>query len=252
MTHAVASDGQLGPVYAQSFESDVDPGEVTVDVHADVFYKAGTQVAALTAHVVEPDGRLTQMGWSDLCGTSKGGLATPLLAVRGFVFAGWSPFESDTTCSWEGLRLAPRARFTLRSQAATAFVPPSDAAPALVAMSSGPPTQSDHYPNHHEVQLFSMGPDGSLQLLDKADAPTDLDVAQLVFHPSGRFLYVSYRTSDNSRRYAGSSLRAYSIGPDGHLAMVESLDGAGGYTLPWFDSRQPIMAVSTRVIAPRL
>jgi hypothetical protein len=258
LTSSVTIDGQLGPPYAQSFLDDADLGLVAVDVHADVFYKAGNTDGTLIAHVVEPDGRLTQMGASRLCGTSSGGyLITPLLAVRGFVFGAWLPHDEggEAVCSWEGLRLAPRAKLTLRSGVATAFVPPSDAEPALVAMSNGP-TPGYPYPNHHEVQLFSMGPDGGLQLLDKADAPEDVDVAQLVFHPSGRFLYVSYRTPDNDHLYGGgyvgSGLRAYSIGSDGRLEMIENLNGAGGYVSPFFDRRTPIMAVSTRAIIPRL
>lgn len=102
VTHAVMSDGQLGPAYYLEFPSPDDPGWVTVDVHADTgfFYKAAPVVwggegddgypgigRGMTAHVVEPDGRLTQMGRTNLCVASWMELSRPLVAVRGFLFA---------------------------------------------------------------------------------------------------------------------------------------------------------------------
>jgi len=217
---AVASDGQLGPVSRRAFDFDADPGRVTVDVRSDVLYKAanapttpGTIHAqgGLTAHVIEPDGQLTRMGWSNLClAATIPPLAypRPLVAARGFLFASVSLTEPErkTVCSYQGLRLRPLADLGFSASAGEAFVPSGEAMPPLVAMAVPGP----------ELRLFAMNGDGDLQLLDSE--PLLNPASQFLFHPSGRFLYVV----DTSAR-----LRGYTV-DSGGLELVESIDDAGG------------------------
>jgi hypothetical protein len=63
----------------------------------DVFYR-GTWTAGLTAHFVQPDGRLEGRGASDLCLAAALDSAHPLVAVRGFVLAS-ALVGYDTTVS---------------------------------------------------------------------------------------------------------------------------------------------------------
>ena len=104
VTHAFGDDGQLGPAYVRDF-GELDYGRVTVDVESNVLYKEGA--TGLTAHLVTPDGSLRQAGASDLCVGTKVWGATPIVAVRGFVFAGTSIDEAGTTCCLG--RPSPRA-----------------------------------------------------------------------------------------------------------------------------------------------
>jgi hypothetical protein len=68
-----------------------------------------------------------------------------------------------------------------------------------------------------ELRLFALNGEGDLHLLDSQEMP---DTArQILFHPSGRFLYVA----DTAAR-----LRAYTVGSRGQLELTESIDHAGG------------------------
>lgn len=226
VTHAVGGDGRLGAAYQQTLD-EWDPEDVAVDDagDTDALYK-GTWRGGLTAHSVEADGRLKQLGASDLCLASRLGPAEPLAAVRGFVFA-YGPVGYDrTTCSWEGPRLAPRANLGLRSDYAVALAPrggASSSSPAstrtLVAMrmdtsATGP----------YEVRLFAMSDDGALQMLDATTGPGW--ARHLLLHPSGRFLYLSLAPSRGS--FSLDSLLVCSIDAQGHLGEVETLAGGGG------------------------
>lgn len=227
VTHAVDDGGRLAPAYVQEF-GEWDPGTVAVDVagDADVFYK-GTQTGGLTAHFVEPDGRLTRMGGSDLCVASTLDSAQPLVAVRGFLFAAGYIGIDKVVCSWEGPRLAPRANLGLRSDYAVAFAPrgaPSSSSATLVAMRMDASTAQ-----RSEVRLFAMSADGGLEPLDAVEPGY---ARQLLFHPSGRFLYVSHAKSPSSPT---ADLSVYSIDAQGRLAVVEEVGGGGGamaVTLP--------------------
>ena len=226
VTHVVGAGGQLGPAYQRDF-GEWDPGEVAVDVDSAVFYK-GTYEGTLTAHFVEADGRLTQMGTSRLCLAATLGEARPLAAARGFVFASSYVDDEDTVCSWESPRLAPRANLELRSTYAVAFAPRSGAssssATTLVAMRMGTAAMRPY-----EVRLFALGDAGALEPLDTV-APGY--PRQLLFHPSGRFLYASHAASPAA---SSGSLTVYSIDSLGHLAVVETVPDGGGamaVTLP--------------------
>jgi hypothetical protein len=220
----VASDGQLGLVSQLAFESDRDPGQVLVDVRSDVLYKAGKEEGVdarggLEAHVVEPDGRLTRMGWTNLCLASTMSLddfVSPLVTARGFLFA--SLFTNapnvPTVCSYQGLRLKPLYALDLKASAAEAFVPSSEAEPALLAMNV---TISNGGVTREELRVFSMNGDGDLRPVYTEELPDR--VAGLLFHPSGHFLY----TVDDASR-----LRAYTVDSDGRLELMMSIDHAGG------------------------
>lgn len=212
----VAGDGQLGPVSRREFDVDTDPGLVTVDVRSDVLYKAAnTRPPALggfTAHVIEPDGQLTPMGWSNLCLAARIprlAYPRPLVAARGFLFASASleQPQRNTVCSYQGLRLRPLADLGFSAYAAEAFVPADDALPALVATSTTGPA----------LRLFAMTGEGDLRLLDSEDLPDRAE--RLLFHPSGRFLYLV----DTAAR-----LRGYTVDSGGRLGLIESIDYAGG------------------------
>ncbi len=227
---AVSSDGRLGDVGGDGFTLEEERGIVNVDVRSNMLYKAGRVddyggLGGLAAHAIRPDGQLTQTGWTDLCvatampsfsmETPEDEVPVPLVAVRGFLFAAVSlPPDRRTVCSYQGPRLKPLANLGFRAYVAEAFVPAAESQPALLAMGVEVPAGKTM---RHELRLFSMNADGALRLLDSGDLLRD--VAKLVFHPSGRFLYVS-DTAD--------TLLGYEIGPEGRLAPIESIDHAGG------------------------
>jgi hypothetical protein len=229
VTHPVGNDGQLGPAYVRDF-GEQDHGRMTVDVESDVLYKTGE--TALTAHVVTPDGSLRQAGESNLCVAAQLEYAEPLVAVRGFVF-GWADrgVGAPTTCSWEGPRLAPRANLGLSSRYAAALALPDGASPftlstrptALVAMkTSYDVRRGDHYLAVYEIRLFAMGEHGDLELLDTVEPGFEW---KGLFHPSGKFLYVSEVAYESAQP---QKLTVYSIDPHGHLAVIETVEGGGG------------------------
>jgi hypothetical protein len=235
VTHAVDGEGRLGPEYQWDFD-EWDPGAVALDVDAAVFYK-GTYTGGLTAHVAEPDGRLTRRGASHLCLASTTSDALPLAAVRGFVFARSYVDDRNTVCSWEGPRLAPRADLGLDSGYAVAIALTGDGSssaagrPAtLVAMrTSSSVGHGDSYKTKYEVRLFVMRDGGTLELLDTVEPGY---AQQFVFHPSGRFLYVSHSAGPYG---STPSLTVYSIDPQGRLDFVETVQDGGGamaVTLP--------------------
>jgi 6-phosphogluconolactonase (cycloisomerase 2 family) len=220
--HAVADDGRLGAAHEWDLGEDAYRPAVDVDSGLDVLYT--TEAGRLTAYVIEPDGRLTQTGASNVCLGSEAWVSLPLVAVRGFVFASGFVGADQSVCSWEGPRLAPRANLGLRSSYAVALEPRGAAASSasartLVAMRMDTPT------GQYEVRLFVMGHDGALQMLDAATGTGW--VRHLLFHPSGRFLYVSHAKAPGSASL--DSLSVYTIDPAGHLGAVETLaDGGGG------------------------
>ena len=228
VTHAVGNAGQLGPAYVREF-GEWDWGYVTVDVNSDVFYKQGN--TGVTAHFVEPDGSLRQMGASNVCGVSTLWEAKPLVAVGAFLFAsaylGWANLA---ICSWEGPRLAPRARLALNSEyhgyavalapvdaSGASSSPAATRGPTLVAMRT-----TDNYHTRYEIRLFAMR-DGDLQPLDTVESEC---AKRMLFHPSGRFLYVSHAGYCSSN--PPESLSVYSIDAQGHLEFVETVENGGG------------------------
>lgn len=233
VAHAVGDEGQLGAAYLQEFDEG-DDGEITVDVESDLLYKKGR--SGLTAHFVEPDGSLTPMGASRLCLASMLSSPTLLVAVRGFLFASDHHYAATgdeyRVCSWEGPRLTPRAAIGLQASLAVAVVPlVSPLAPgtasrsaALVAMrtwSSGQDAMS--HGTRHAIRLLAMSEAGDLTLLDSVETTYP---RQLLFHPSGRFLYLAGDSSWTGG--APGSLTVYAIDTNGHLALVQTLEAGGG------------------------
>jgi hypothetical protein len=202
---------------------DLDPGVVLPDAHSDVLYKEGrlrfspgsSRQGGLEAHLIEPDGSLTRMGWTNLClGSTMGGV-TPLVTARGFLFAsGHLTGGFSTVCSYQGLRLKPLAALDFEASVADAFVPSSEIEPALLAMDVAVPTGGV---TRHDLRLFSMNGQGDLDLLDSEALPDPL--VQLQFHPSRRFLFAADKAS---------GLRSYVVGPDGRLELKMSAEHAGG------------------------
>ena len=82
-----------------------------------LLYKAADTIhtsGGFSAHVIEPNGQLTPMGWSNLCLAAtipRLAYPRPLVAARGFLFASVSLEEPrrNTLCSYRGLRLRPLA-----------------------------------------------------------------------------------------------------------------------------------------------
>jgi hypothetical protein len=235
VAHALDDDGQLGPAYVRDF-GEFDYGHVTVDVESDVLYKEGA--TGLTAHIVEPDGSLRQAGASNLCVGTKVWGATPVAAVHGFILARTSIDQVGTTCSWEGPRLAPRANLGVYAEDAAALALREGASSfslasrpaALVAVrSSYSVKHGDRYQTKYEVRLFAMGDDGHLEQLDTVEPGFEW---KGLFHPSGRFLYVSQVVYPSAEP---QKLIVYSIGPQGHLEVVVTVEDGGGamaVTLP--------------------
>jgi hypothetical protein len=232
VSYALESDGRLGPPSWRSFERDTLPSvALDSDADPDVFYNS-TSTGGLTAHFVEAGGSLKQMGGSHLCLASSMLYPRPLVAARGFLFASvLLPGPStETVCSWEGPRLAPRANLGMLADRAVAYVPLRDttfswraSTKPMVAMTGGRYLQ-------HEVRLFAMGADGGLALLDTVTGPWG--VRELLFHPLGRLLYVSYVAYYEE---SPIGLDVYSIDPEGRLELIQTLEDGGGalaVTLP--------------------
>lgn len=217
---AVDADGRLGTPYVRELPPDDDRGLFALDARAGVVYKQGhyhwpESLGGVTAHVVEPDGGLTQTGWSNLCVATTVGV-TPLLGVRDFLFASAYLGEGPTTCTWEGRRLAPRADLGPGFGTPLAVLDPADGAdPAQVASSRTTPARSGQ-PARHELLLFAVTPGGDPQ--QTAAVETFDAVGQVAFHPSSRFLYAN----------VGTALWGYAIGPDGRLTKVEDLAAGAG------------------------
>jgi 6-phosphogluconolactonase (cycloisomerase 2 family) len=239
---AVASDGQLGPVSRHQFERQ-DPGHLIVDVRSDVLYKTSDlwykpnqgEPGALLAYVIEPDGRLKQMGRSNLCFVhtmNSSDPPVPLAAARGFLFASVRTSRGEdwrndvlSVCSYQGLRLKPLADVDFDASHADAFVPADETEPVLLAMRVKV-LPTDEAKEHAELRVFAMNAEGDLQLLDSEKLSDDWvwGDRQLLFHPSRRLLYVV----DEARRSGQGWLGGYTVGANGQLELVESIDSAGG------------------------
>jgi hypothetical protein len=245
ITHAVTAGGQLEP--AARGDSWIDSGWAAIDPAADLLYKSRYGFlyygpGALTAHAVEPDGRLRITGYSSLCAASEVSQVKPLAATQGFVFG--SGDGEGAVCSWEGTRLAPRANLGFAASEGAAFSPTDSTAATLLAMSGD--VRTPHYVYRRtDLRLLTMEGDGGVALLDTVELPSR--VLQLLFHPSGRFLYVA----DEDGR-----LRTYAVSPGRRLDPIESVPDAArpsvGGDWPYYDAEPPFMAVSVRSNVPRL
>ena len=258
VTHSVAGDGALGPAYDTQFTSPYDSGggAVTVDLDSNILYKSAPDGGrgGVIAHTIDPNGHLLQMGWSNICGARQiaGPARFPLVAARVFLFAAAYTDSgltgSPRVCAWKGARLAPVTSLELDAGTAAAHVPSSESQPMLLAFAGTPPRPARAY--RYEVRISSMSLDGELHLLDATGAPSDGDVMQLLFHPSGRFLYASYAiggTDGTHRSYVAANLRTFAVGTDGRLEMIQDLEGAGGYVTGWWYPNPPLstMAITT-------
>jgi hypothetical protein len=252
VSHAVTEGGLLGPAYVRQFLWD-DAGLVVLDPAAGMFYKAappewvdGTAFDGLTAHTVEADGGLTQTGVSDLCGGTSvppdyDNSIVPLVALRGVVFGRARLGTGLTVCSWEGPRLAPRGKLGDLGSGAAGFTPAEASAPALVAFAKEVDRPAPSYAFvRTDIRLLSVGTGADAVLLASAEFPAR--VRQLLFHPSGRFLYASGHDG---------RLRTYAIGPAGHLEPIEDLP-AGSVAGPSFGYGSSSLSVSVRTTTPRL
>jgi hypothetical protein len=219
-----------------------------LDPGADVLYKSRYPFlyygpAPLTAHLVRSDGSLANTGYTDLCVASQvTDPIEPLLAVRGFVFGGAYVGERLTVCSWEGPRLAPRANLGFAASEGAAFSPLDQAKPALLALAGDVHTRGNAY-LRTDLRLLSMEGSGGTSLLDSGELPSR--VRQLLFHPSGRFLYVA----DEDDR-----LWTYSVTSGSRLEPIESLPDVARASDPdpmRYDRVAPFMAVSVRTGTPQ-
>jgi hypothetical protein len=242
VTHAVTAGGELGPAYVQQFLWD-DPGSVTLDAGADVLYKAApewwvdsTEQEGLTAHAVEDDGRLRQMGWSELCGELRVGRVEPFLSVRGWVFGGVHTGQGERVCSWQTLRLASRGSVGDVGTVAAGWAPSDETSPAMLAFAKAVLRGARLVRSDLRLMSLAAGP----ELVDLEELPTR--AGQLLFHPSGRFLYVSG---------GDGSLRVYAASPQGGLLLVEDLPDSGGAPTPFVGPARSL-AVSVRPSVPRL
>jgi hypothetical protein len=220
MTYAVGADGQLGP----GAKSSATGTNAAVNASSGVLYWGDREYddRPLRADTVEADGRLTVLGSSDLCGSSLLYGGVPLVAVNGWLLASGATqkFGPETVCSYEGPQLTPQADFGLspRVTTAVAVVPRTvlplaaelaSGTPALVAMQFRASTGSEP----SDVRLFRMDSDGSLHLLDTAKA-----TGALLFHPSGRFLYLAGPTG----------LKVFAVRSQSQLQLVQELPGSEG------------------------
>ncbi len=114
----------------------------------------------------------------------------------------------------------------------------------LLAMAGDVRTRQNVY-ERTDLRLLSMESDGSVALLDTAELPSR--VRQLLFHPSGRFLYVADEDD---------SLRTYLVSPGKRLEPIENMPDTArpsvGRDWPYYEAEPPFMAVSVRPGMPRL
>ncbi len=222
VTRPVTSDGQLGPESERSWDDDSgQEGSCyngVFDVRSNVLYKEGPG-GSLAAHAIGADGRLTLMGGTTSCVARHIYGGQPLVAVRGFLFAqtslGYQSGRPESVCSYEGPRLAPRRDLGFSATKAAGLDPGVDSEPARVAFPVTIPAASGH-PVRYELRVFTLAADGSPQLQDTLE--TADEVQQVLFHPSGRFLFAS----------VGTALWVYTVAPDGHLTKTHDLPGAAG------------------------
>jgi hypothetical protein len=245
VTHVAQAGGQLEP--AARGDSWMDSGWATLDTGTDVLYKSRYGFGqygpgALTAHGAEPDGRLRITGYSSLCVASQVSEVKPLTATRGLVFG--SDYGEAAVCSWEGPRLAPRANLGFAASQGAASSPTDPTATTFLAMAGDVRTRQNVY-ERTDLRLLSMEGDGSVALLDTAELPSR--VRQLLFHPSGRFLYVADEDD---------SLRTYLVSPGKRLEPIENMPDTArpsvGRDWPYYEAEPPFMAVSVRPGMPRL
>ena len=245
ITHSVTPGGRVEPDFAAGSWTD-SLGGMALDPGADVLYVSREPPlhgpAPLTAHVVRSDGRLAIAGYTDLCVATPIVIPIePLLAVRGFVF-GAAYLAEDTVCSWEGPRLAPHANLGLAASQGAALSPVDGTMPALLALAGDVHARQGTY-LRTDLRLLSMENDGGVALLATVELPSR--VRQLLFHPSGRFLYAA----DEDGR-----LWTYSISSGGRLEPIESLPDAAHSSDPDADIPPPpsFMAVTVRTGTPPL
>jgi hypothetical protein len=246
ITHRVSPEGRVEPDLA--FGSWTDAlGGMALDPGADALYVSREPPlhgpAPLTAHMVRSDGRLATTGYSDLCAASEVVIPIePLLAARGFVFGGAYVGRAYTVCSWEGPRLAPRANLGIDASQGAVSAPVDKTTPALLALAGDVQVRQHGY-LRTDLRLLSMGSDGGVALLDTVELPSR--VRQLLFHPSGRFLYAA----DEDGR-----LWTYAVGSGDRLEPIESLPDAAHSSDPsaYIPSPPPFMAVTVRTGTPRL
>jgi hypothetical protein len=243
VTHVVTAGGGLGP--AVSGDLGFEFGGTALDAGADVIYRehyAGyDSPGALTAHVVGPDHRLRAMGWTTLCLASEVYEVRPLVATRGFVFG-----HADLTgsvCSWEGPRLAPRGNLGIDASTAAAFSPGDLASPALLAMTDDVAGPSPRHAYQRTIlRLLSVAHGGDVALLDAVDLKSR--AWQLLFDPSGRFLFVADEEG---------TLYSFGVSDGSRLEPIESVPAdARPARAFYYPSQPPFLAVSARPGVPRL
>jgi hypothetical protein len=239
VTHPVTPGGHVEPDFASGSWTD-SLGGMALDPGANALYVSREPPlhgpAPLTAHVVRSDGRLAITGYTDLCVASPVVIPiAPLLAVRGFVF-GAAYLDKDTVCSWEGPRLAPRANLGLAASLGAAFSPVDETMAALLALAGDVRTRRGTY-LRTDLRLLSMENGGGVALLATLELPSR--VRQVLFHPSGRFLYAADEDA---------TLWTYSIGSGGRLEPIARLPDAAHASDPDSDihTPPPFMAVCVR------
>jgi hypothetical protein len=116
-------------------------------------------------------------------------------------------------CTYQGLRLKPIGALDFGATRAEAYVSESEQQPVLVAMNTETPTAGAR---HEELRLFALVDDGGLQALDVKDLLKPS--RQILFHPSGRALYVIDSVG---------ALHVFTISMHGELDLAMSIDHAG-------------------------
>jgi hypothetical protein len=236
VTHTIDGGGRLGPAGYERYD-DHHVEAVALDADADVFY-TGRWGEGLTASSVAPDGRVTPVAESRRCAASGFVISDPLVGVRGFALAyGRLSSKESTVCSWQGPGLVPRSNVGVPSRYAVAFAPSRGAGGSLtstastrtlVAMRVEPDYVIARSTNQYEIRLFAMSDAGDLQPLDSV---TGAGYARrMLFHPSGRFLYVSLLAFAGAEWPPGApeTLNVYSIDPQGQLELVQVVERGGG------------------------
>jgi hypothetical protein len=118
----------------------------------------------------------------------------------------------NRVCSWQTLRLAPRKSLGDIGTITTSWTPSDEASPKMLAFAKAVLKPAPSYGlMRTDLRLLSLGSTTEPELVDLKKFPTY--ARQLLFHPSGRFLYVSVTTDACAYAAAPAGRAAGDRGP---------------------------------------
>ena len=131
--------------------------------------------------------------------------------------------QQETTCSYDGPDLDPRANLGIAVGRAATFDPADASRPAQIALGV---VRNEQGTTVSDLRLYSVGPGAQLHLQD-SKSRGDMPVA---FHPLGRLLFASNVESNPQNPYDYRyQLVVYAFEPEGRLTEIQRIDQAAGW-----------------------